>query len=114
MKIEIIATNHFSKICDNLLKKRQLLAEDYQAFLEELSKNPHSGDVIAGSGGVRKIRMKSASKGKRGGFRVCYFYYMAKERIYLFHVFGKNDQENITEDEKKMLRNFANHFKGVL
>ncbi len=85
--------------------------EDYDEFTEELAKNPEIGDVIPGTSGVRKVRLKSASKGKRGGFRVCYFYLQAKERIYLFYIFGKNEQENITEEEKKVLRDLANYFK---
>lgn len=114
MDRELIPTNHFSKIRDSLLKKRQLLQEDYDEFKEELAKNPELGDVIPGTGGVRKTRLKSASKGKRGGFRVFYFYYQVKQRIYLFHILAKNEQENITEDEKKILRGFANHFKRGL
>lgn len=111
MDREIIPTTHFSKIRDSLLKKRHLLQEDYDEFVDELAKNPESGEVIPGTGGVRKIRLKSASKGKRGGFRVFYFYFQIKARVYLFHILSKNEQDNITDDEKKMLRNFAHHFK---
>lgn len=114
MDIEIVPIPHFSKIQGTLLKKRQLLLEDYDDFVEELAKNPESGDVIPGTGGVRKIRLKSATKGKRGGFRVYYFYYQVKQRIYLLHILAKNEQENITEDEKKILRGLANHFKRGL
>ncbi len=114
MKREIIPTTHFSEIRDILLKKRQLLQEDYDNFIEKLAKNPKVGDVVSGTGGVRKTRLKSASKGKRGGFRVCYFYFQVKERIYLFHIFGKNEQENLTEEEKKILRDLANYFKKGL
>lgn len=49
MCLEILPTTYFSKMKDNLLKKRQLLQDDYDTFLEELSKNPDSGDVIPGS-----------------------------------------------------------------
>jgi hypothetical protein len=114
MNREIIPTTYFSKIRDGLLKKRQLLHEDYDEFIEDLGKNPELGDVIPATGGVRKIRLKSASKGKRGGFRVFYFYYQIKQRVYLFHILAKNEQENITEDEKKILRDLANHFKRGL
>lgn len=57
MCLEILPTTYFSKMKDNLLKKRQLLQEDYDTFLEKLAKNPDSGDVISGTGGVRKIRL---------------------------------------------------------
>jgi hypothetical protein len=66
---------------------------------------------MSGTGGIRKARLKSASKGKSGGFRICYFYFQLKERIYLLDIFGKNKQENLTEDEKKTLRNLAHYFK---
>lgn len=111
MDRETVPTTHFNKIRDNLLRKRQLLLEDYDEFKEELAKNPEAGDVIPGTGGVRKVRLKSSSKGKRGGFRVFYFYYQIKERLYLLHILSKNEQENITEDEKKILRGLASHFK---
>ena len=73
MNIEITETKSFSKILNDLIKKRKLLDTDYQEFKNFLSKNPETGDMISGTHGVRKIRLKSSSKGKSGGFRVCYY-----------------------------------------
>jgi hypothetical protein len=112
MKIEVIQTTYFTKSVDDLLKKRQLLKDDFDSFLKELAKNPDKGDVVPGTSGVRKIRLKSASKGKSGGFRVCYYFYTLKGRIYLLSIYAKNDQENITSEEKKVLRQLAIFFKG--
>lgn len=77
-----------------------------------LAENPEKAPTIAGTGGVRKIRLKSASKGKRGGFRICYFYYVALEAIYLLFIFQKNEQENLSDGEKKELRQLTNVIKG--
>jgi len=114
MDIKIIPTNYFDKTLRSFFKKRQLLEEDYDEFIEELAKDPEMGDVIPGTGGVRKTRLKSASKGKRGGFRIFYFYLQVEERVYLFHILAKNEQENITEDEKKTLKSLSDHFKRYL
>ncbi len=71
MKRKVVQLTQFSKSVDNLLKKRLLLLEDFDAFQKELTDNPEKGDMIIGTGGVRKARLKSSSQGKSGGFRVC-------------------------------------------
>ncbi len=53
---------------------RKLIPDDeYREFQQELIFNPVAGAVIKGSGGLRKIRWRSASKGKRGGIRIIYY-----------------------------------------
>jgi hypothetical protein len=67
-----------------------------------LAENPEMGDVIQGTGGVRKTRLKSASKGKRGGFRVCYYFHHVKTgTLYLMTIYPKNEKDDISSDEKK-------------
>lgn len=112
MKLKIIPTKNFIKETNSLLKKGQLLDEDYNSFLNELAHNPNKGDVISGTAGVRKIRLKSASKGKRGGLRVCYYFYVIENRIYLLSIYAKNEQENISIDEKKDLKEIVKLLKG--
>lgn len=73
-------------------------------FIDFMAKNPLSGDVIPGTGGARKIRWQSDSEsGKRGGVRIIYYYHNEEMPIYLFTAYKKNQRENITSDEKKML-----------
>ena len=61
-----------------------LLGEEERRGLElELLENPTKGSVIAGAGGVRKIRVRLPGRGKRGGGRVIYYFRGAKERIYM-------------------------------
>src|ERR1700684_3781397 len=104
MKKKIILTKTFSKDIESYLKKGKLLSQDFDAFVKQLANNPEAGDMIAGTGGVRKIRLKSAAKGKRGGFRVCYYFFQIEDIIYLLTVYAKNEQENITSDEKNSLK----------
>lgn len=110
---KVIEVRLFSRSLEALLKKKQLIKEDYDSFKRELTANPGKGDVIAGTGGVRKIRMKSASKGKRGGFRVCYYYLVHDEEIYLLLLYAKNEKEDLTMDEKRDLKLLVGELKGV-
>lgn len=72
MKRQIIPTKSFEDEILTLIAKRKLKQKDFEDFKKDLAENPEQGDVISGTGGIRKARLKSASKGKRGGFRVCY------------------------------------------
>jgi len=113
MKYKIIQTRYFTKILDNLLKKRKLVKEDFESFQRALTENPTLGTIIPGTGGIRKTRLKSSSKGKRGGFRVCYYDLAQKEQIFLFLLYQKNEQENLTMKEKKMLKELVSILKGT-
>ena len=57
--------------------------------------NPEAGDVIPGSGGVRKVRWGVAGRGKRGGLRIIYFLRSAHGQIWLLTLDAKNVSENI-------------------
>jgi hypothetical protein len=112
MKRSIIQARNFSKSIDALVKKRQLLAEDFNDFKAELAINPLLGDLVPGTGGIRKIRLGSTSKGKSGGFRICYYYLVSNEQIYLLLIYAKSEQENLTSDEKKALKELVTILKG--
>ena len=107
MKRRIIILKNFQKTVDALIGKKKLLHDDFEAFKKNLGENPDMGDVISATGGVRKTRLKSASKGKRGGFRVCYLDDPFREEIFLILVYPKNEQEDLTTDEKKNLKAIA-------
>ncbi len=111
MKIKITQLKKFAKDLDALIKKKALIDEDFGAFKKMLAENPESGDLISGTGGIRKIRLKSATKGKSGGFRICYFHSPKDNELFLICIYGKNKQENISAAEKKELRALAAIFK---
>ncbi|MCR5781612.1 MAG: type II toxin-antitoxin system RelE/ParE family toxin [Clostridia bacterium] len=68
-----------------------------------LLKDPESGPVIEGTGGIRKVRFPLEHRGKSGSVRVCYTDFAEYEVTYLITAFTKKDQENLTVDEKKVL-----------
>ena len=65
------------------------------SFITFIAGNPDAGDVVPGSGGVRKVRWGSAGRGKRGGVRVLYFNRLANGEIWLLLVYEKSIRENI-------------------
>jgi len=69
--------------------------EERVEFISFIASNPEAGDVIPGSGGVRKLRWRAKGKGKRAGVRVIYFNMTAQGKIWLLLIYGKNVQENI-------------------
>ena len=81
-----------------------LTDKDLQQLQNELLKDPKVGDVIKGTGGLRKIRIPMDYSGKRGGGRVLYIDIEYKETIYFINVYTKNEKDDLTEDEKKAFK----------
>ena len=76
-----------------------------QKLLEEaLLQNPQLGDVIEGTGGARKMRIQLEGRGKSGGGRVIYVDVFELEKLYFLLAYPKNVQDNLTPEQKKMIR----------
>ena len=91
------------------------LNDDDLRHLEELFlADPQSGDVIPGTGGLRKLRFAPPSRrtGKRGGLRVIYAWIASASEIYLFTLYGKNEQADLTSDEKRFYRQVLQRLRG--
>ncbi|MFK2917947.1 type II toxin-antitoxin system RelE/ParE family toxin [Dyella koreensis] len=78
--------------------------DDYADFQRALANDPEAGDVIPGTGGLRKIRMAAKGHGKRGGARVIYYYFSSASQIALLLAYSKNEAENLTASQKKALK----------
>ncbi len=72
-------------------------------MISYLSEHPSSGDLIQGTGGIRKLRWAKGSKGKSGGIRVVYYFHSEIMPLYLLAAFGKNEKANISAEEKHLL-----------
>jgi len=81
--------------------------EERQEFIGYIASDPERGDVIPGTGGVRKLRWRRPGSGKRGGVRVVYFYYRPTVPLYLLMVYGKSRKEDLTPDEKRAVRDLT-------
>lgn len=77
-----------------------------------LLKNPQSGPVMEGTGGIRKLRFPLENKGKSGSVRVCYTDFEEYEVTYLITAFTKNEQENLSAEEKTVLKKLVKALKN--
>lgn len=79
------------------------------AIQSDLLDNPVRGRLMPGLGGVRKARTPNSGrgKGKRGGFRFLYMYLEIKAHIHLFFLLDKNEQEDVTPEQRRQLREWA-------
>ncbi len=73
-----------------------------QALLE----NPEAGEVIEGTGGLRKLRFEDArrGKGKRGGLRIIYFWWNAGSQFWLYTLYDKDEMADLTPKQRKALK----------
>lgn len=79
--------------------------ESKSDFIKFIAEHPLEGDLISATGGARKIRWQSEpGSGKRGGARIIYYYYDTNIPIFLFTAYKKNQKENISPTEKKLLK----------
>ena len=78
--------------------------EEYRQFQLELAEQPDKGDVIQGTGGIRKIRAKATGRGKQGGSRVIYYWRSAHDQILMLLAYTKNEQTDLTSTQKKVLK----------
>ena len=107
MTREFVYTEPFRKCW-----KAMGLSEDDLKKLEEiLLENPQLGDVIEGTGGARKMRIKIENRGKFGGSRVIYVDVFEKEKLYFLLAYPKNVQDNLTPDQKKQVRKLVEAIK---
>jgi mRNA-degrading endonuclease RelE of RelBE toxin-antitoxin system len=81
---------------------------------EQLLKDPESGDLIQGTGGVRKMRIADSSrgKGKRGGYRVIYLDLPHLEKIILITFYGKDEADDLSTEGKRVISELVKQLKG--
>ena len=93
-----IETSIFTKQIQRLLPD-----ESYRMLQSALMLRPDAGILIRGGGGLRKIRWNLPGSGKRGALRVIY-YWSPPDIIFMLFPYRKNDQEDLTTDQLKLLR----------
>lgn len=86
-----IETKRFTRLVTQYLSD-----EEYSLLQQALIEDPKAGDVIPGSGGVRKLRWGIASRGKRGGLRIIYYAKTQQGHIWMLTLYAKNVAENIS------------------
>jgi hypothetical protein len=87
-------------------RQEYLSDEAYRGLQNELLKAPEAGDVIMGTGGLRKIRHgdPQRGKGKRGGLRVIYFWWESQRQFWLFTLYDKSDMDDLSPQDRAALK----------
>lgn len=88
------------------LRHEYLDDEGFRELQLLLQQSPEAGDVIAGTGGLRKVRFADSrrGKGKRGGLRVIYYWWVGGRQFWLFTLYNKDEMSDLTAKEKKVLK----------
>jgi len=68
---------------------------------------PQAGDIIQGSGGLRKVRWRLTTRGKRGGVRVIYYWIPSQEKLLMLFIYPKNVQDDLTRKQLKDLKSLV-------
>lgn len=101
MKAVFLEMPIFEKVLSNYLND-----DAYKDLQIQLLKSPKKGSVIPGTGGLRKIRFADnrRNKGKRGGTRIIYYYYIGGPQFWMFTIYDKDEAKNLTIAQKKKLK----------
>lgn len=84
---------------------------NFRAFQRELLMNPCAGDLIPGTGGLRKVRFGDPrrGKGKRSGLRVIYYWWMSGLQFWLFTLYDKDEMDDLSARERQVLADLLQH-----
>lgn len=110
MKRCFIQTKQFSKQWDELGFKD----DDLRRLELEILQNPKNGDVIPGTGRLRKMRFAYNNRGKSGSVRVCYVDFDRHATVYLIVVYAKANKENLSKEECNVLRSLIQTLEDSL
>jgi mRNA-degrading endonuclease RelE of RelBE toxin-antitoxin system len=94
-----IETKAFTRLADEHLSNNEL--SKLQTYLND---NADAGDIIRGSGGVRKLRWAGTGRGKRGGLRIIYYLRSTQGEIWLLTLYAKNEAESISGPVLKKIK----------
>lgn len=97
--VTVVETPEFIARASKLMTEEN--REELVAFL---AANPTTGDLVPGTGGVRKLRWKLEGRGKRGGARVIHFFHNAEIPLFLLTAFAKNEKADLSQEERNDLR----------
>ena len=95
-------------------KDAKMAEEEMVAAVDLVSTDPEAGDVMAGTGGVRKARLAGRGKGKSGGYRVVWYFGGGDIPVFLLTVFGKGEKDNLSQGERNALRSMTAGLRNSL
>lgn len=95
------------------LSDKLLTVDERQDLIDYLAEHPKAGDIMEGTGGVRKLRWGRGGQGKSGGVRVIYYVYDDTMPLYLLTLFAKGDKANLSKAERNELADLVDVLVGI-
>ena len=99
-----IETSIFTKILPNYLSD-----DEYRGLQSYLLQKPDAGDLVRGSGGVRKVRWAPSGKGKNGGVRAIYYWKKSEHEIWMLTTYSKSERASISGSVLKQIAEAIDH-----
>ena len=100
-----------SSTCSSALGKTFSPTRTSTESRTELHENPYAGDLVPGTGGVRKLRAAVAGRGKRGSARVLYYYVDSRLTVYFLLAYAKNETRDLSPAGKQRLHQLVQIIK---
>ena len=97
--VTVVETPEFIRRIDKLMDD-----DERAALILYLAENPTAGDLIPGTGGVRKLRWGLEGRGKRGGARIIHFFHSSRLPLFLLTAFAKNERTDISGADRNSFR----------
>ncbi|MGH9578073.1 MAG: type II toxin-antitoxin system RelE/ParE family toxin [Terriglobales bacterium] len=102
-----------AEVPEYIRRAEKLLSEsERNDVIDHVAANPKAGDLIQGTGGVRKLRWARSGRGKSGGVRVIYYFHSEVLPLYLLTVFGKGEKADLSQAERNELAKLVQVLKG--
>jgi hypothetical protein len=99
-----IETSTFIKILPSYLSD-----DDYRGLQSYLLQKPDAGDIVRGSGGVRKVRWAVSGRGKSGGIRAIYYWKKSEHEIWMPTIYSKSERATISDNVLKQIAEAIDH-----
>jgi len=101
--LHFVESSHFTKSWNELGLNDEA---DLSTLQIAIMSNPQMGNVVAGTGGLRKMRFSTPAqgRGKRGAYRVCYVYFEEYDVAYLMLIYMKNEKDDLSSAEKRKIK----------
>jgi len=95
----IVETSVFTRQVQKLLSD-----DEYRELQIVLVRNPATGQIIVGSGGLRKVRWRAGGRGKSSGVRVIYYWAVGPGQLLMLLIYSKSERDDLASDQLKALR----------
>ena len=108
VRTRVFATSRYEREAKRLLSKAEIASME-----SAIAADPESHPVVPGTGGVRKARWGREGKGKSGGVRIIYYYWLRDGEVYMLSIYAKNEQADMDAADKKAARRFVEALKDA-